>query len=105
MKKVVLINQSTGYLMIDIVNAYADEYDKVSLIAGSVKVMERPLKDMVVVDKIIAYNRKSSIKRLFTWCWGTLQVFFKLLFNYKGYEVVYVTNPPMCYLDRMLCEI
>lgn len=98
MKKVVLINQSTGYLMIDIVNAYADEYDKVSLIAGSVKVMERPLKDMVVVDKIIAYNRKSSIKRLFTWCWGTLQVFFKLLFNYKGYEVVYVTNPPMCYL-------
>ena len=39
MKKVVLINQSTGYLMIDIVNAYADEYDKVSLIAGSVKVM------------------------------------------------------------------
>ena len=30
MKKMVLINQSTGYLMIDIVNAYADRYDSVS---------------------------------------------------------------------------
>ena len=43
MKKMVLINQSTGYLMIDIVNAYADRYDSVSLIAGSIKMTERSL--------------------------------------------------------------
>lgn len=98
MKKVVLINQSTGYLMIDIVNAYAEKYDRVTLIAGTVKVMERPLKDTVKVDKIIAYNRNSSLKRLFTWLWGTIQIFSKLLFKYKGCEIVYVTNPPMCYL-------
>lgn len=29
MKKVVLVNQSTGYLMIDIVNAFAKRYDEV----------------------------------------------------------------------------
>ena len=81
MKKMVLINQSTGYLMIDIVNAYADRYDSVSLIAGSIKMTERSLKDIVKVDKIIAYNRESFLKRLFTWCWGTIQIFFKLLFN------------------------
>ena len=102
MKKVVLINQSTGYLMVDIVNAYASKYDRVSLMAGSIKVTERSLKDEVEVDKIIAYNRDSSLKRIFTWCWGTIQIFFKLLFNYRGYEIVYVTNPPMCYLLPLL---
>lgn len=102
MKKMVLINQSTGYLMIDIVNAYADRYDSVSLIAGSIKMTERSLKDIVKVDKIIAYNRESFLKRLFTWCWGTIQIFFKLLFKYRGYEIVYVTNPPMCYLLPLL---
>ncbi|MCS3059344.1 hypothetical protein [Bacteroides salyersiae] len=75
MKKVVLINQSTGYLMVDIVNAYASKYDRVSLMAGSIKVTERSLKDGVEVDKIIAYNRDSSLKRIFTWCWGTIQIF------------------------------
>ena len=98
MKKVVLINQSTGYLMIDIVNAYRDKYDKVALIAGSVKVSERELDDAVAIDKIIAYDRSSSIKRFLTWVIGTIQIFFKLLLKYRGYEVVYVTNPPMSYL-------
>lgn len=102
MKKVVLINQSTGYLMIDVVNAYTSKYDHVSLIAGSIKVTERSLNDGVKVDKIIAYNRDSTLKRIFTWCWGTIQIFLKLLFNYRGYEIVYVTNPPMCYLLPLL---
>lgn len=104
MKKVVLINQSTGYLMIDIVNAYAEEYDEVVLLAGSVKVTERQLNEKVKVRKIIAYYRGSSIKRLFTWGWGTLQIFNKLLFKYRKHEVVYVTNPPMAYLSSLIVK-
>ena len=38
MKKVVLVNQSSGYLMIDIANAYAEVYNEVVLLAGSIKV-------------------------------------------------------------------
>lgn len=102
MKKVVLVNQSTGYLMIDIVNAYAEEYDEVVLLAGSIKVTERQLHKKVKVKKIVAYNRDSSIKRLFTWGWGSLQIFNRLLFKYRNYEVVYVTNPPMAYLSSLL---
>lgn len=34
-EKIVLVNQSTGYLMIDIVNAYAEKYSDVVLLAGS----------------------------------------------------------------------
>jgi len=104
MKKVVLVNQSTGYLMIDIVNAYAEEYDEVVLLAGSIKVTERQLNEKVKVKKIVAYNRNSSIKRLLTWGWGSLQIFNRLLFKYRKYEVVYVTNPPMAYLSSLLLK-
>lgn len=97
-KNVVLVNQSTGYLMIDIVNAYAAQYDQVALIAGSIKYSERSVADKVTVDKIIAYDRNSAIRRVFTWLYGTMQILFKLLFKYRRYEVVYVTNPPMSYL-------
>lgn len=97
-KNVVLINQSTGYLMIDIVNAYAAQYDQIALIAGSIKYSERSLTDKVHVDKIIAYDRSSALRRIFTWLFGTIQILFKLLFKYRRYEVVYVTNPPMSYL-------
>lgn len=97
-KNVVLINQSTGYLMIDIVNAYAVQYDQVALIAGSIKYSERSLADKVHIDKIVAYDRSSAIRRILTWLFGTMQILFKLIFKYRQYEVVYVTNPPMSYL-------
>ena len=104
MKRVVLVNQSTGYLMIDIVNAYAEVYDEVVLLAGSIKVTERQLDEKVKVNKIVAYNRDSSIKRILTWGWGALQIFNRLLFKYRKYEVVYVTNPPMAYLSSLIVK-
>lgn len=97
-KNVVLINQSTGYLMIDVVNAYAAQYDRVVLIASNIKSYARPLAEKVCVDKIIAYDRSSSLRRALTWLIATAQIFFKLLLKYRQYEVVYVTNPPMSYL-------
>ncbi len=103
-KKVVLINQSTGYLMIDIVNAYASRYDEVVLLAGSVKVTERNLSPKIRLKQITAYNRTSSIKRILTWVWGSLQIFFLLLFRYRAHEIVYVTNPPMAYLSSLLLK-
>ena len=96
--KVVFINQSTGYLMIDIVNAFASQCKETALIAGSIKENERSLNPSTTVDKIIEYNRTSIFKRLLTWVWGTIQIYFKLLFKYRGWYVVYVTNPPLSYL-------
>lgn len=100
--KIVIINQSTGYLTIDIVNAFASNYDEVTLIAGSIKESERKLDSKVMVDLIVSYNRNSSIQRLWTWLAGTAGIFFKLLFKYRDYKVVYITNPPMSYLCSLL---
>ena len=96
--KVVFINQSTGYLMIDIVNAFASQCKETALIAGSIKENKRSLNPSTKIDKIVEYNRTSIFKRLLTWVWGTIQIYFKLLFKYRGWYVVYVTNPPLSYL-------
>lgn len=101
MKKVVLVNQSTRHLMIDIANAYAEKYDEVVLMAGVIEEYERPLDKRVKVVKIKKYDRSSGIKRIMTWGIAFLQIFFRLLFGYKGYEIVYFTNPPMTYFTSL----
>lgn len=102
MKKLVIINQSTGYLTIDTVNAYATKYEEVVLVAGRVGQSERKILDSVKVEKIIAYNKSSAIKRLLTWIIGFIQIFCLLAFRYRDSEVVYVTNPPISYLASLM---
>lgn len=96
----VIVNQSTGYLTIDVVNAFAEKYDKVFLIAGSVTIFERKLNNNVTIDHIVKYNRNSSLKRICTWSIASLQIFFKLLFKYRDCYVLFFSNPPLSYLSQ-----
>jgi len=102
MKKIVLINQSSGYLAIDIANAFVMHYDRVVLIAGIIKPLERELNPLIKIQKIIKYNRTSNFKRIFTWIWGSLQIFFLLFYKYRDFEVFYTTNPPMACFSSIL---
>jgi len=104
MKKLVIVNQSSGYLTIDIANVYAKEYDEVVLFAGKFGEFERKLSASVKLEKLIPYNRSSAIKRMITWFVAFIQIFIKLLFEYRKYEVVYVTNPPMSYLASLILK-
>ncbi len=104
MKKVVFVNQSSGYLMIDIVNVYAGNYDKVALIYGTNNVMERPLNESVSIHRIVPYNRNSTVGRIWSWMSGSLQVFFLLFFRFRDYEVIYVTNPPLAYISSLFLK-
>lgn len=102
-KKIVLVNQTSGFLVVDDLNAYCRKYDDVAVICGVLEPGERALNVKVVKDYICEYNRSSSVKRLATWLWGSIQIFFKLAIKYRGYEVVYYTNPPMaCFSAFML---
>ena len=102
MSKLILINQSTGYLTIDTVNAYATKYDEVVLVTGRIGESERILNTQVKVEKIVAYDKSSSLKRVLTWLIAFFQIFFLLAFKYRKYEVVYVTNPPISYLASLI---
>ncbi|MBB3185976.1 glycosyltransferase family 4 protein [Microbacter margulisiae] len=96
MKKIVLINQSSGYLMIDIANAFVQsgKFDEVVLIAGRINPIKIPLDNRIKVTNIISYHRSSTIKRMLSWGIATLQVFLLLLFKFRTYEIFFVSNPP-----------
>lgn len=101
--KIVLVNQSSGFLVVDDLNAYCRKYNDVAIICGELVPGERELNTKVVKDFICKYDRSSSFKRLATWLWGSIQIFFKLALKYRGYEVVYYTNPPMaCFFALLL---
>lgn len=99
--KVVLVNQSTRHLMIDIANAYADRYDEVVLFEGIIEEYERPLDKRVKRVNIMTYNRSSGAKRMMTWSIAFMQILFKLLFGYRDYKILYFTNPPMSYFAQL----
>ena len=95
MKKIVFVNQSSGYLMIDIVNIFKCKYKEAVLITGQLIKRNADLDGYAKIDTIIPYHRKNAISRLYSWILATLQVIFKLLFKYnKRYDLFLVTNPP-----------
>lgn len=103
MNRIVLVNQSSGFLVIDDLNTYCTKYDKVTILCHELSLGERNVEKKVKIDTICKYDRSSSVKRLLTWIWCSIQVFFKLLFKYRGWEVVYYTNPPMaCFCGLLL---
>lgn len=99
-RKIVFINQATGYLTIDIVNAFAESgrFTKVALIAGSIRVQDVELDERVTHSKICLYDRGSPRRKLLSWLRGTWQIFWLLVTRYRNYEVFYVTIPPFAYL-------
>jgi hypothetical protein len=93
-KKIVLINQATGYLFIDIANAFAEEYDEVVLMAGDILPMNQTLHPKIRVQKIARYNRASTIKRMFSWVNALLNIWWLLLVKYRGHDLFVSSNPP-----------
>lgn len=100
--KIVFVNQSAGFLDVDVINAYCQSYQYVHLIYGKIFPGTRELDHRVKVTHICKYNRSSSVKRLFTWLWGSLQIFCILLMRYRGWLVVYYTNPPLACFSSLL---
>lgn len=97
-RRIVLVNQSTGYLTVDIANAFAAAYDRVTLVAGDIRENGRPLDERVRVRRIAPYDRRSKLRRLLSWLRGTAGILWILLVRERHGEVLYFTNPPMAYL-------
>ncbi len=99
---VVFINQATGYLTIDIINAFAERIDEVALISGSIRVQDIPLNDNVQVSRISTYERGSSFQKLVSWIKGTGMSLYFLMTKYKDYDIFYTTVPPTAYFLSLL---
>ncbi len=91
---IVIVNQDSGYLMIDIANAFVEKGYKVSLITGRLVKRNKSLHPSIKVSKIISYNRNSTVKRLSTWGFGFVQILFLLWFQHRNKKLLLVSNPP-----------
>ncbi len=98
LRKIVFINQATGYLTIDIINEFAREFDEVALITGSIRIQDVPLDKKVKVSYIIKYNRGNNLKKSTSWLIGTMQIYWLLVVRYRKFEKFYFTIPPTSYL-------
>lgn len=95
-KKIVIACQSCGYLMRDMINAYSAAGYAVTLMSSreSWDGFKGELPKGVGHCKVIAYDRTSTIQRLWTWGVCTMQMWLNILIHHRGEEVLYVSNPP-----------
>ena len=77
--KILIVNQNSGYLTIDVANAFKEKYEEVVVMYGMNRVTERNFHPDIKIQKTIKYNRSSIVKRLWTWGVCTLHLFFLLL--------------------------
>lgn len=103
--KVIFINQDSGYLMIDIINAFSDAGRSCVLITGRLVERNIHLKEDISVRKIIRYNRINIFNRFFTWIIGFLQIWALVLFEYRKDELFVVSNPPFAPLLSILSKL
>ena len=96
-KSILLVNQSTGYLMTDIVNAFVQsgKYDRVELFAGEINIRPSVPDPSVHIIKTIKYNKKSTLKRLFSWIIAYVHLLFVVWSRGRNCELFLVSNPPL----------
>lgn len=101
-RRIVFVNQATGYLTIDIINEFAKEFDDVGVIYGDIRIQDVNLDPKVKRSLIIEKSRKSNLKRFNRWFVASVQTFFLLATKYRKYEIFYFSIPPFAYFSSLL---
>ena len=91
---IVILNQASGYLQIDMLEAYLSKYNDGVIIAGSIVERGTYLPSNVKWRKIMKYDRSTAFKRVFTWFFATMQMLWIVSWRYRKSHIVAITNPP-----------
>jgi hypothetical protein len=101
-RKIVVVNQASNYLTIGFCNAFAEQFEKVSLITGSVHVQGEELKEAIEVTYINKWVERPSSKKFLSYIKACFKIYWLLLTKYRRYEVFFVSIPPMGYLLNLI---
>lgn len=96
--KMVVVNQASNYLTIGLCNAFAQKFETVDLITGSIHVQGEELLDSIRVTQINRWHEKPARKKFVSYIKACIKIYWLLLFRYRKYEVFFVSLPPMAYL-------
>ena len=94
-KSIVFVNQSSGYLMIDIINAHAPYYDELVLLTGFLNPRGTPLNSKVKIKYLKSYKRSGNLIKFYSWFVFHLQSLFYIFFKYRKSKLYLVSNPPI----------
>lgn len=101
-RKIVFVNQATGYITIDIINTFSDVFDEVAVIYGDIRVQDIELNQKVRKSKVAEKSRKNNFYRFLKWFIASFQIFFLLSTKYRRYEIFYFSVPPFAYLLSLI---
>lgn len=103
-RKIILLNHVSGYMMIDIANAFADKYDECILLTGELRKRKKDLDPKVKQFNLIKYNPRSNLSRLLTWIIGFLQALLYIIFRSGKADLFITTNPPLGVFIPYFCK-
>lgn len=104
MKKTVIINQDSGYLIIDIANSLVNKDIDTSILAGRVVVRNKQLAGKVRVKKIMRYRRDKKYLRILSWLVAFFQVLVLVKTKYRKDHLFIFTNPPFALFLPLFCK-
>lgn len=97
-RNIVFVNQAVNYLTIGLCNAFAEKFENVELITGSIHVQGEELDESIGVSEINKWVERPAWKKLISYLWACIQIYWLLLTRYRKYDVFFVSLPPMAYL-------
>lgn len=101
-RKIVVVNQASNYLTVGFCNAFADKFENVSLVTGSIHIQGEELSNNVTVTYINKWVERPARKKFMSYVIACLKIYWLLLTKYKKHEVFFVSIPPMGYLLNLL---
>jgi len=101
-RKIVVVNQASNYLTVGFCNAFADKFENVSLVTGSIHIQGEELSKNVTVTYINKWVERPARKKFISYVIACLKIYWLLLTKYRKNEVFFVSIPPMGYLLNLL---
>lgn len=101
-RKIVVVNQASNYLTVGFCNAFADKFENVSLVTGSIHIQGEELSKNVTVTYINKWVERPARKKFMSYVIACLKIYWLLLTKYRKHEVFFVSIPPMGYLLNLL---
>ena len=91
----ILVNQVTGPMFIDMANYFIETGYALYLLTGQLEKTGNEMNPLVKVIRLTKYKRNNSILRIITWCIFYLQAWNYLRKENSETEVMLVSNPPL----------
>lgn len=101
-RNIVIVNQASNYLTIGLCNAFAERFDRVDLITGSIHVQGEELSEAVGVNAINKWIEKPASRKLLSYITACMMIYGLLITRFRKHDVFFVSLPPMAYLLTIL---